>query len=111
MENFFPKKLGQRSLHLESLHYYTNLLASMCFPLLARLLLGNISYTVAEVPNLIFLNCDAITTLRISLNELLYFNASKEVKALSSLPQEPDQQFQNACLKLCDDYAELFKPE
>ena len=70
-----------------------------------------ISFTVTEVPNLNLLGRDAIATLGILIDELLDSSELKEVKALPSLPKEPDRQFQDACSRLCDNYAELFKPE
>ena len=60
---------------------------------------------VAEVTGLNLLGRDAIKTLGITVDEFFFSTG----KAISSA--EIDRDLQSACSKLCDDYADLFKPE
>ena len=60
---------------------------------------------VTEVPGLNLLGRDAIEALSIAVDEFFFSRA----KGISSA--EIDQDFQCACSKLSDDYADLFKPE
>ena len=59
---------------------------------------------VTEVPGLNLLVRYAIKALGITVDEFFFSSA----KAIS--PAEIDQDLQCACSKLCDDYADLFKP-
>ena len=72
-----------------------------------------LSFQVTEIPNLHLLGRDAIVSLKISLDNILFFRSSKipEVKALDPYPTEADHSLQQACFKLCDEYSEIFKPE
>ena len=60
---------------------------------------------VTEVPGLNLLGRDAIKALGITVDDFFFSTA----KAISSA--EIDRDLQSACSKLCDDYADLFKPE
>ena len=62
-------------------------------------------FMVTEVPGLNLLGRDAIKALGITFDEFFFSTA----KAISSA--ETDRDLQSACSKLCDDYADLFKPE
>ena len=119
-ENFLSKenwsKVGEPTLEESTLQYQSasKQVLSVVGTFTARARMtnseqsSNISFILTEIPNLILLGRDAIATLRISLDALLYSNTSK---VPPFLPQEPNQQFQDACSRLCDDYAKLFKPE
>ena len=62
-------------------------------------------FMVTEVPGLNLLGRDAIKALGITVDNFFFSTA----KAISSA--EIDRDLQSACSKLCDDYADLFKPE
>ena len=62
-------------------------------------------FMVTEVPGLNLLGRDAIKALGITVKDFFFSTA----KATSSA--EIDRGLQSACSKLCDDYADLFKPE
>ncbi|CAI9716166.1 Hypothetical predicted protein [Octopus vulgaris] len=69
-------------------------------------------YHVSKVQNLNLLRQDAITKLKISIDNLLFSRESNmEVKVLSSHLREVDAHLQESCSKLCNEYVELFKPE
>ena len=56
---------------------------------------------------------DAIASLNISTDKILFCSSSTsmDVKSLSPSSDEQSFQLQEACTKLCDDYGKLFKPE
>ena len=60
---------------------------------------------VTEIPDLNLFRNDAIKALSITIDEFFFFKA----QAISS--SGIDWELQSASSKLCDDYADLFKPE
>jgi len=77
--------------------------------------LVKIPFLVSEVPELNLLGHDAIKALNISLDNHLYTSPTTE-KADRTLSDvfdlmKPDLRLQQACVKLCEDYTELFKQE
>ena len=72
-----------------------------------------VQYSVSKIPHLNLLGRDAIATLNISIDNLMFSRSSSntQVKALSPSTDEQNVRLQKACAKLCDDYSELFKPE
>ena len=60
---------------------------------------------VTEIPDLNLLRNNAIKALSITIDEFFFFKA----QAISS--SGIDWELQSAISKLCDDYADLFKPE
>ena len=73
----------------------------------------SIEYSVTKIPNLNLLGRDAIATLNISIDSLLYSKSSTNmpVNALVPSSDEQDLQLQEACTKMCNDFDELFKSE
>ena len=66
----------------------------------------NLVFLVTEVPGLHLLGRDAIKALEISVDDFLFSRALAVVER-----SKVDGGLQTACSKLCDEYAELFKPE
>jgi len=70
---------------------------------------------VSEIPGLNLLGRDAIKAMRISLDDLLFSEASlaKTDHRLLAIPRSDrvDRQLQQACRELCTESSELFKPE
>ena len=73
----------------------------------------SLSFQVTKISNLNLLGRDAIVSLGISLDNILFSRSSQnsEVQALALFPSEADHSLQQACSKLCDEYSEIFKPE
>lgn len=65
---------------------------------------ANLVFLLTDIPGLNLLGRDAIKALGISIDNFLFSRA----QAIST---EIDLDLQSACSKLCDEYADLFKPE
>ena len=72
-----------------------------------------ILYFVTNISNLNFLGRQAIATLNISNNKILFCSSSTsmDVKSLSPSSDEQNLELQEAYAMRCDDNGELFKPE
>jgi len=74
-----------------------------------------VSFLVSEIPDLNLLGRDAITAMRISLDDLLFSETTfhKTDYRLLAIPQSDrvDRHLQQACHELCTEFSKLFKPE
>jgi len=74
-----------------------------------------VSFLVSEIPDLNLLGRDAIRAMRISLDDLLFSEATfdKTDHQLLAIPRSDrvDRHLQQACRDLCTEFSELFKPE
>jgi len=74
-----------------------------------------VSFLVSEIPDLNVLGRAAIRAIRISLDDLLFSEATfdKTDHQLLAIPlsDRVDRHLQQACRELCTEFSELFKPE
>ena len=74
-----------------------------------------VSFLVSEIPDLNLLGRDAIKTMRISLDDLLFSEDTfdKTNHRLLAIPRSDcvDRHLQQACRELCTEFSEFFKPE
>jgi len=74
-----------------------------------------VSFLVSEIPDLNLIGRDAIRAMRISLDDLLFSEATfdKTDLQLLAIPRSDrvDRHLQQACRDLCTEFGELSKPE